>query len=60
MREKAKVDEQYRDRLLKYISHLVTETLPTNVLDEDAEQFGDREFGSRAFYPFPHPSSEDF
>ena len=60
MREKAKVDELYRNRLLKYISHLVTETLPTNVSDEDTEQFGDWEFGSRAFCPFPHPSSEDF
>ena len=60
MREKAMVDEQYRERLLKYISHLVTETLPPNVSDDDAEQFGDREFGSRAFCPFPRPDSEDF
>src|SRR5579859_3062547 len=54
MREKAMVDEQYRERLLKYISHLVTETLPPNVSDDDAS---DREFG---FCPFPQPDSKDF
>src|SRR5579859_678968 len=54
MREKAMVDKQYRERLLKYISHLVTETLPPNVSDDDAS---DREFG---FCPFPQPDSKDF
>src|SRR5271155_2921952 len=60
MRQKAMVDEQYRERLLRYISRLVTETLPPNVSDDVAEQFGDREFGSRAFCPFPQPESDDF
>src|SRR5579859_1007040 len=62
MREKAKADGQYRDRLLKYISHLVTETLPSNISDEDAKQFGDRVFGSRAFAPFPlrHPMTLNY
>ena len=60
MRERAVVDEQYRERLLKYISHLVTETLPPNISGDYAEQFGDREFGSRAFCPFPQSSSDDF
>src|SRR5579859_4465650 len=60
MRERAVVDEQYRERLLKYISHLVTETLPPNISGDYAEQFGDQEFGSRAFCPFPQSSSDDF
>jgi len=38
MREnlKDKEDESYRERLLNYISHLVTKTIP-DVLDEEAE-----------------------
>src|SRR5579859_3139578 len=61
MREKVIVDEQYHVRLLKYISHLVIETLPPNVSDDDvAEQFGKREFGPRPFCPFPQPGSEEF
>src|SRR5579859_330730 len=61
MREKAIVDEQCRERLLKYISHLVIETLRPNVSDDDvAEQFGEKEFGPHAFCPFPQPGSEEF
>src|SRR5271154_6661398 len=60
MREKAKNDDQYRDRLLTYVSHLVTETLPKNVSDDDAEAFGERTFGSRAFQPFPPPNDDTF
>ena len=61
MREKAKVDSEYRERLLRYISRVVTETLPENVLSDDlrgSDSQGD--FGSRAFRPFPNPMSEEF
>ena len=39
MREnlKAKEGESYRERLLNYISRLVTETMPKDVSDEEAE-----------------------
>jgi hypothetical protein len=39
MREdlKDKEDESHRERLLNYISRLVTETMPKDVLDEEAE-----------------------
>jgi predicted butyrate kinase (DUF1464 family) len=39
MREKAKEDESYRERLLNYIPRLVTETMPKNVSDKEAERF---------------------
>ena len=39
MREnlKAKEGESYRERLLNYISRLVTETIPKDVSDQEAE-----------------------
>src|SRR5579859_5647580 len=54
MRERAVVDEQYRERLLKYISHLVTETLPPNISGDYAEQFG---VGNSGPAPFAHSLS---
>src|SRR5271170_8066171 len=60
MREKAKDDESYRERLLKYISHLVTKTMHKNLLDEAAEPFEERVFGSRAFCPFQQPFGKEF
>ena len=60
MREKTKDDESYCERLLKYISQLVTETIHKNVSDEAAEPFEERVFGSRAFCPFPQPFENEF
>jgi hypothetical protein len=55
MRDKAKMDTDFRMRLLNYVSCLVTETLPPQLLKDDMEQAGDVPFGSRAFQPFPDP-----
>ena len=51
-REKAKADPDFRERLLKFISHIVTETLPDRPpvsIEEDFQQ------GSRVFQPLLDP-----
>lgn len=61
MRNKAKADSEYRERLLRYISQVVIETLPERVQDDDLEDLDSQEpFGSRAFRPFPDPLSDRF
>ena len=60
MREKAKRDPIFRQRLLDYISKIVEECIPdNNFLDEEDDSI-EKPSGTRAFHPFIPPNHENF
>src|SRR5579859_4367332 len=57
LREKAKIDPAFRDRLQSYVEHICSQTLPDEIINE-----GNPEPGSRAFQPMlppDHPAFEE-
>jgi hypothetical protein len=60
MREKAKRDPVFCQRLLDYISQIVEECVPDNdFVDKEDDNTG-KTSGTRAFRPFIHPNHENF
>jgi PIF1-like helicase/Helitron helicase-like domain at N-terminus len=55
VRDKAKTDLDYRQRLLNYIEQVCSECIPEEVVDDD-----NQEHGSRVFRPLIPPNHPDF
>src|SRR3979490_1382008 len=61
MREKAAVDLEFRQRLLRYIDHAISESLPDGIpSDENMDDDIDHRMGRRVFQPFISPDDPHF
>jgi PIF1-like helicase/Helitron helicase-like domain at N-terminus len=56
-REHAKADDEFRNRLLQYVSQVATECMPLELTDHEQSRSN---VGHRIFSPYPDPQSPSF